>query len=564
MEYIQDSFLGGINQQVDPTRIGKNQYFLGINVRNRKDVAEPIKLPLDITNKKPEGKIQGIYAASNLLILFVNGRAYYQDFRINTDVNLIQIPGFQMSQTVDMMYAEFIPASRFNIFRTKNNGDTNMNGPVNMKTSLNANGSPAALVVQDGFNQPFLITADQGARKLQTYSEWQTGVDGVTEDKREYVPIGKQMLHTNGVLWIAAPDGRELFRSVIGRPLDFVIAITGVTGDKAGGAETTSIKPDYNPVTCLKEVPTGQTVGFFCGTAPVSRVVIPGVDALCFGEPLNFRFQFLFPAGPVNQNCIGDIGGDTSFITDSGIRSFNGTSQLMYESTNDPLSASVYQLFLSGVQQTTPCCKEFDNFTLYAVQTIYGAGILVYDTMSKSFCSLDLYPNVSQIVQFAVVQYGSTKRLFFYTDENKLYEGFASNVTATAQLYIGEWTSGDPKVEQKGNMLRLVVVDAKEAGTISASIFVDRKRGASGSRVIEKRIDDLTVPQTIPFGTNETKDTVQNITFSDFEAAAGWKIGYLIIWNCQANISHIGVGTVEQTASATGQEQASDLYKGQI
>jgi hypothetical protein len=557
LEYLQESFLGGINQQFDPTRIGKNEYMLAVNVRNRRDTLEPIKLPLDITSAKPDGKIQGIYGASNLLVLFVEGKAYFKDFLQSAgSIAFTRIGDFSMSAEVDTIYAEFVPSSSLNYSRGKNPVTTNLVNPVVL--GENAAGftiSPASvpgLVVQDGISQPWLITP-AGTRKLHTYDQW-----ALPED-REYVPVGKQMLYSGGVLWIVAPNGQEIYRSVKGRPLDFTIAIDGIEGNKSGKADTTSIKPDYNPITTIREVSAGDSGGFFVGTRPISRYIIPGVDALLFGQPLNFTYQYLFPIGPVNHFSTVDLSGDTAFITDSGVRSFNGTSILKYESNNDPLSTKVYQLF-DGVTQTSPCACNFDNYAFFAVQTKYGPGVLVYDTLSKSFCSLDLYPDIGQIKQFAVVQYNNTKRLFFYTEDNKLYEAFASPITAQAQLYIGEWATGNPSTEQKGGILQLVMTDAKESGTITATIFVDRKIGASSSKQIDKSVTIQEPPITIPFGAS-TEDTVQETTFSDLEAKAGWKIGYLVTWNCQASLSHIRVTADAQTGVVVNQDEAAKQYE---
>ena len=72
MEFIQKSFVGGLNQQVDATRLSDNEYPLLINGRNRYDLVTPIKLPEEIidSNLVP-GNVQGIYAAGNILFIFM-------------------------------------------------------------------------------------------------------------------------------------------------------------------------------------------------------------------------------------------------------------------------------------------------------------------------------------------------------------------------------------------------------------------------------------------------------------------------------------------------------------
>ena len=74
--FSQESFDGGMNQQVDPTRLQNNEYPLLVNGRTRYGVVEPVKLP---ENADPQGTldgmlIQGIYAAGPFLLFFANGK----------------------------------------------------------------------------------------------------------------------------------------------------------------------------------------------------------------------------------------------------------------------------------------------------------------------------------------------------------------------------------------------------------------------------------------------------------------------------------------------------------
>jgi len=80
----------------------------------------------------------------------------------------------------------------------------------------------------------------------------------LTEDRREYVPVGKQMLWHDGILYVVSPNGKQIFRSVTGRPLDFMVNITP-SGDKdpleaVGGASSVSHSVDFEPITSINRL----------------------------------------------------------------------------------------------------------------------------------------------------------------------------------------------------------------------------------------------------------------------------------------------------------------------
>src|SRR6185436_11218531 len=100
-ENIKSSFLGGINQQLDSTRIPEDSYFLLINGRTREDVVTPIKAPLLLSNQVPQGNYQAIYSVANYGIILIDGKAYVKDYELNPNSGFSQIPNFQLSSTVD-------------------------------------------------------------------------------------------------------------------------------------------------------------------------------------------------------------------------------------------------------------------------------------------------------------------------------------------------------------------------------------------------------------------------------------------------------------------------------
>ena len=82
--FSQESFRGGMNQQVDPTRIEQFEYPLLINGRTRYGVVEPTELPL---NADPQGTIsgrliQGIISAGPYLVVFADGKAFVRNITV--------------------------------------------------------------------------------------------------------------------------------------------------------------------------------------------------------------------------------------------------------------------------------------------------------------------------------------------------------------------------------------------------------------------------------------------------------------------------------------------------
>jgi hypothetical protein len=341
--------------------------------------------------------------------------------------------------------------------------------------------------------------------------------------------------------------------------MDFTIPIDN-EGNKIehGDASSVSVKVSFNKITCLAKTNLGEEGGVFVGTRQDSHIIIPSYDRLIFAEP-TFRKIFLFPTGPLNQFSIVDLNGDLAFIDYGGIRSFNATQALKTESNNTPISSPVYQLF-QGVTQTYTACADFDDYAFFAVNTIYGYGVLVYDKTISQFVSFDQYNITGIIKQFAVIRTSVGRKLLFITTDNKLYEAFASEVTCRVKLYIGEWCSNDPKLEQKTKVLNLVFIDSEEDGTITATIYVDRKIGIQQTRAIKKTLTNPSLPIAIPFG-DSSKDNVQNkgFNFQDF-ASLGWKVGFLLEWNCQASLSHIRVETEDNEQNRSALEQQATDY----
>lgn len=554
ISFVQENFGGGINQMVDTTRIGRNEFPLLINGRNRYDIIEPIQLPLDITDSSfpAGGIIQGVYSAGDVLIVFVGGLAFYKYFE-RPDSNFQQIEGFSLSSTAPIIYAEAVPISYNNYTRIPDTRTESFNVDVLLSTITTA--SPQGLVCQDGINQPQFINSNFKARDLGNYASWSL-VD------REYVPIGRQMMYHNGILYIISPDGRRIYRSVTGRPTDFMVIVQPITGEKyateeEGGAAAVAHTVDYDVITCINRLNTDDG-SFFVSTHKLSYAVTPLLDDadLIIGEP-TFQNRTLFSVGSVSPFCFVEMLGDYAFADFNGLRSFNAILNAKNEGKNTPFSKKLGRI-LQGIQQDYVAATTFDNYALFAVNTIYGRGIVFYDTLTDIFSSVDYYPNIGQIKQFAELKTTSGRYLFFSTVDNKVYQAFASPTTAQTQIYVGDWCSNDPEKEHHISNLRLVLIDSEEDGTIYAQPYVDGRAGQYQAKEIVANVTNESTEIPPPFG-DSTKDRVQIVSFDFGRQFKGWKAGFFLTWNFKTKLSHVGLIT-DMTKDINTTESAARSY----
>lgn len=552
-DFIQQSFIGGLNQEVDPTRIDRDQYPLLINGRNRYGNIEPVKLPLEIMSSEfPAGIMQGTFAAGNILIVFVAGQAYYKDWEYPNS-SFLKINGFALSPDAPVVFAEAVPISYMNFGRTPEERSGTFNTDILLSTITAA--SPQGIVCQDGINPPQIITSAMTARTLNNYAKWEL-------TNREYVPVGRQMRYINGVLWIVSADGRRLYRSVTGRPLDFMVIIKPISGDKypteeEGGAANVAHTVDYDVITVLERLNTDDG-SFYVSTNKISYAVTPNYDKLVLGEP-TFRNRTLFSTGGVSSFCFVEMLGDNAFADFNGLRSFNAILQTKNEGRNSPFGKRLGPI-LQGIQQDYVAAIVFDNYALFGLNTIYGRGIVVYDELREQFSAVDYYTGVGQIKQFAEIKVVGNRYLFFITTDDKLFLWAGSEDTARCHLYIGEWCSGNPELEQHIDKLKLVFIDSKEAGTVFATSYVDGKAISQPlSATLEVTNSDNPSNISVPFG-DATTDRVKILSFDFGRTLAGWKAGFLVSWNFQAKLSHAALYS-DVTSNINSVETAATSYK---
>lgn len=561
-------FSGGMCRNTDPSGIADNEYALLINGRNRYGNVAPIKGPLDLSSELPSALKQGLYGFDSIMLVLQNGEAYAKDFsQVGSVFQLI--PAFHLSELVDTVYAEAVPASWLNIQRKLNTADDVTSDVALFSETI---GTPTAIVCQDGVSRPQLIFSTGQARAAHDVGDW-SNEEITGQDKREYVPIGKQMLYSSeGILYIISPDGKEIYRSVSGRPLDFVVAVDqdgnklpALTSGKPEAARL-SYKLDYATITCIKQIGAKPRVpeegeGFFVSTQKRSWIVYPNYATTLFGEP-TYSNQNLFPTGAVNQFSFTDILGDSALITESGITSFNSILSVSNEGKNAPFHDKIFKIFeLNGeqiLQQTTAAITS-DNYAFLAVATVYGSAILVYDTLRQQFAALDIYPAVvGNVKQFAEVKYAGQRYLYFITTSGQLFEMFAGE-SLTAKLYPKEVMSKSTEEELIPRCVRLSLDSIAEDGEVSVTVFTDSKASVRDTQTFEASSAEVeAVPIAFPFG-NSSNDDVTVKTFDIEAPLKGDRIGIYVELTGQAELHRIKVIT-EREEKRVSEQEAAEIF----
>ncbi len=545
--YEQSSFRGGINQAVDPTKIADNEYMLLLNGRVRYDVPEPVNMPVLRMNGLPNGNFQGIYAAGGYLLAFVDGIAYYSNAAL-ANSNFVAVPQWTpMSAIASVIYAEAVPASAQN-FTRKTVDITKIQDGVNLSDVIT--GSPRCVVCQDGINTPNIIDATPVCRVAQTYAQW-------TRDNPEYVPVGGAMAYVGDTLYILFADGTGIYRSVGGMPLNFVVSVDA-DGEKSGDANITAHYVGFNSIKGINK--TNSSDGTFIASSPNGTSLVTPVPDQIFGEPL-YANTGLFPTGVLNQFSFVDINGDAALIDVEGIKSFNAVLTLKNTGKNAPFSAQISNLLAGVTQSNTTCAIEFDDYAFFSINTIYGHGIMVYDTQYQKYVSFD-FPTLGnadeRIKQFAAINLDGVHKLFGLSTDNKLYELYAHTTEVEdIGIYLGEWTSSDPAVEQRAYNFRAVFNEIQQTGTIIAQLYSDRVLSGEIKSNIINPIVTVTPPIEPPFGNNPQIDSVRVLSFLFNDVAeSAWKIGVWLTWDFKCKLSHVSLVSTPIVAQMS-QEQAA-------
>jgi len=566
-EYNQTSFSGGMNLLVDDTRLQANEYRLGFNVRNRYDVLDEIANSTKDTSLST-GILQEILTFGNYIIAFVSGNAYY---RLYSNGSWQQIVGFRMDISAPRYWTIPVPLATTNYIRIASpvsTGGTTTSAllPINQYVPVSGQmlGNIPGLLVQDNLNQPQFIYLDQNSniqvRTTQSYDEWNVSYDkatgALTVDKREYVPIGNCMAWVDGVLYIVSQDFNSIYRSVSGRPLDFVINVA-IDGSKGGDATTTSYSVGVGGISCIRPLPDDSLfVSASNSNFSVSKN-LSNVAPKEFGE-YTFIRKFLFESTCLSDRCIIDSLGDTKFVDLTGVRSFNAIQQLQNEGRNSPFTAKIQAAF-KGVTQTVAAAIYFNNYEYYAVNTIFGPVIAVYDTINNSWASFDTTQvGGSFIKAFAKIEL-AVQALYAITVDNKLYQLYSGSTYSTATVLTPSVSSNmlyantnikmnNPRNEVKLAEFRCILNRITSDCTITAQPFVDNNQSTNVQAVTKKVT--YKAPNTIyngPLILSDVNSRLANILWPFPNCEQGWKVSVLLSWNGGGSITQFSMSLRDET-----------------
>lgn len=541
--YFQDGFNGGMNILVDDTALKSNQYRLALNLRSRFGRLQPVANGVEDV-AAPIGVKQDIRTFGNYVILFVAGYCYY---RLFSATGWKQIIGFKMSVDAPRYWTEVVPVTTMLFHRKLTT--TDIKGDVIWNNITGASqGTPSGILVQDNVNQPMLIYIDSTtltpvSRVTQTYNQWT-----LTDDKREYVPIGNSMAWVDGVLYITSQDFEVIYRSVSGRPLDFVINIT-ITGDKGGDAATTAYSVGLGGISCLRPISSNALfVAASNANFAVSKNMTPGADKI-FGE-YTFIRTFLFNSTCLSDRAIIDSLGDTKFIDVTGLRSFNAVEQLQNEGRNSPFSLMIQNLFKDKTQlPSSSAAMLYDNYEFYGVDTILGPAIVIYDTLNECWAAVDTQQTQGSLIKmFAKIEL-TIQRLYAITVDDKIFTLHSG--TEFAPLFRTLSVSPDTlkldgniipqSWEHKMQSVRTIFQSVTENFIVSITPIVQNEVTAAGT--ISKNIKYIP-PSKLYIGAgslNDINTNIKDLFFSTPNCAQGAQSYALISWTSDAELMQFGI-----------------------
>jgi hypothetical protein len=583
--YKQTSFSGGLNLLLDDTRlpvslkykegdspydISYNQYRIASNIRTRFDVCTPIESSI-VQTDSPLGIKQAIVSFGNYIILFVAGECYY---KLSGTTGWTPILSFSMSVTAPRYWTVAVPVTTTNYGRlavttsvtpTIAGGTTiGVNTPI-VQTQSQANivagtyGTLPGLLVQDGINQPRFIYLDVNGNPqcatTQTYNQW-NAVYGTASnnygqllvDQREYVPIGTFMEFYNGILFIVGLDGTSIYRSVSGRPLDFVVNVN-TDGSKGGDATTTSYSVGVSGITAMRAMPGGALFvaagGAGCFFVTLNQT--PNAPTI-FGE-YTFNRQTLFTSSCMSERGIIDIAGapnttnsgDTVFIAVDGLRSFNAIQQLQNEGRNSVFSSTVQSLF-TNIQQSSNLCAavSFDNYAIFSVQTTLGYCLVVYDTVNSCYSSIDFAQlGNTGAKQFAAITINQLA-LYAITTDDRVVELFASPTsTDAAVIRLGSVSSQDPNKEHKVTNFRAIFSNITESFYVTAYLLTNNRL----DQILTNHINYVApvTPYAGPQVGTDVDTETENVLFTFTQAKQGWKSFIVLTWTGGASLNSTSI-----------------------
>lgn len=564
----QDSFIAGLDLVSPDTQVSTTGYTWLVNGRTRYGYIQPTTLPIEITNA-PAGLKQGIISVGNSTIVFIAGKAWFKLF--NT-TQWVLVPNFNLDATVPNIYSIAVPASSRDYVRKLNSSGSVTDSMLLLVDSRSV-GMPTGIVCQDGKNQPQFITFNETnnvftARTLGTFTTWKPTTP-------EYVPVGLFMMFLDQKLFIVSADQSQVYQSISGQPLNFMMNVD-TSGNKAaseaiGGAATTSFAFDYDPITCLQAVNVSDS--FIYATKNTTRVLTLNFTTTVFGEPLPNQAAII-ATGITNQYALADINGDYALGTGEGIRNFNAVQQLQFQGRNSVFSKMVSKLF-TNLRQTYSVFFDFDDYAIFNVNTVCGTLSAVYDTISGTWMALDLFTGVAQILQVAIIDLPNELICYAITSDNKIWQLYSINATAAQpytltraystiganQYYEGiasyANTTG-PITEIKSQKIDLVFRDGTVGGTVYCTEFVDGVEQKTISKSLDAASTVITYEQ-LPAIQPLIEPEGERVTFNFNNTPSGFKISYAITWNTDASLMKIRLITTDMNKQTSNTSKSKDL-----
>lgn len=549
--YNQKTFSDGLYFYGSDLKIPDNGYQWLLNGRTRDANVKPISKHIQ-DNKAPVGLKQCIATLGNIKLLFVAGKAYYQLFGTTA---WIQLGFFSMNPSVSKIYTCLVPAS-VNNFKRELNADNNIYSDVQSSPSSTVNGSISGLVVQDGITQPWFIYLNQTnntvlARQLFNYNQWSNTNDTL----KEYVPIGTFMMFMNQKLFIVARDGRSVYHSITGRPIDFMINVDS-DGNKnvleaSGGASSISFTFDFNQITGIY-ISNASDIFIYTTNQNIRLIQFDYTNTI-FDEPTYREAMPSIPYGGVNDKACIELGGDEIIIDKTTIVSFNAVNQQKIEAKNTVFSKMLTTILKDIVQTTKVCVGRFDDYVLFSIQSTFGPIIAVFDVVQNLWVSFDITGAV-RVKEFALLHTEGTKQIFCITYDNEVFELFGSETEGEVCTFRTRAYARDELSWQKSQSLVLNFAGGLPTDNVRVIEYVDEKYSAELVRPL--RVEELGIlypvrpPVIMP---NEVLPFP--IKFDFARGLQGRKIVFIIIWSGTATLEELELITTDINSETSSQQR---------
>jgi len=252
----------------------------------------------------------------------------------------------------------------------------------------------------------------------------------------------------------------------------------------------------------------------------------------------------------LSDRTILDTLGDTRFIDLTGVRSFNAILQEQNEGRNDVFSKTIQAALTKLPADTEDLIQDannsaailYDNYELYAVQTIFGPAIAVYDTLNSCWSSFDInQTNGKRIKQFAKIEL-TIQRLYAITEDDKLYTLYIGpdkssaafrtismsrcGVTEDAQTI----QQSTPRAEVKLSNFRCVLDRLTEDVTMTVTPFVNNRLTLQSAITKSISYTAPALPYTGSIVMPDVDTQLNNLLFTFLNTGQGWQAFVLVQW----------------------------------